>query len=297
MRLYSQALNTTNTNKEDYYNAACCASLAGDLDKAALFLNKSIDLGYWDLKWMSADADFNNLRQDRRWEKAIQKLNTTLNTIESKFERIKGLPLTELIPYQENGLWGYIQRKSKEILVKAEFEKVSFAGNCLEIKQKQYNYSIGPDAKIQLDHNVFSTQSRKGPVYKVANFPTIVVDSSEGFKGFKVNEKGYISVVSKDFDQNNGKPLIAPVNPINIEGKMYAIVRKKGKYGLLDQEGTPHPKIGFAYKSLSPIFSDKKKCFLAKNESNQWGFIFSDGETIPKRFDTLLDRRDILFLI
>ncbi len=291
LKVFEQALSKPEANKNDYYNAACCASLVGDLDKANAYLNKSIELGYWDLKWMSNDADFANFRQDRRWEKAIQKLNTTLNTVEAKFERIKGLPLTALVPYQENELWGYLQQSSREILVKAEFEKVSFAGNCLEIKQKSATYSIGPDAKILLEHNNKSTQYRERQFFQVVNPPTLLVDSSDGFKGFKVNEKGYISVVSKDVDQNNGKPIVSPIKPINIEGKMYAIVRKQGKYGLLDQDGATHPKIGFHYKILSytTAFKGTEKCFLTKNESDQWGFVLSTGETrFQSEFDTLL---------
>lgn len=291
LHAYEQALSTPIAKKGDYYNAACCASLIGDLDKANTYLNKSIELGYWDLKWMSNDADFVNFRQDRRWEKTIQKLNTTLNTIEAKFERIKGLPLTTLVPYQENGLWGYLQQSSKAILVKAEFEKVSFAGNCLEIKQKNVTYSIGSDAKILLEHNNTSTQYRERQFVYVVNPPNLVVDSSEGFKGFKVNEKGYISVVPKDVDQDNGKPIVSPMKPINIEGKMYAIARKQGKYGLLNQDGGTHPKLGFHYKMLSysPAFNGAEKCFLTKNDSDQWGFVFSTGETrFQGEIDTLL---------
>ena len=291
LKAYELALSKPNATKEDYYNAACCASLIGDLEKANTYLNKSIELGYWDLKWMSADADFAKFRKDRRWEKALQKLNATLNTIEAKFAGIKGVPLIELIPYQENGQWGYLQQKSKAVLVKAEFDHVSFAGNCLEIKQKNLTYSIGPEATILLEYSKRSTQARERQFFQVVNPPTLVVDSSEGFKGFKVNEKGYISIVSKDFDRNNGKPVVSSIKPIAIEGKMYAIARKQGKYGLVGQDGVPHPNIGFHYQSisLSASFNGKEKCFLTKNEANQWSFILSNGETkFQNEIDSLL---------
>lgn len=277
LHAYEQALSTPSAKKGDYYNAACCASLVGDLDKANTYLNKSIELGYWDLKWMSNDADFANFRQDRRWEKTIQKLNTTLNTIEAKFKRIENIPRTDLIPYQENGLWGYLHRESKEILVPASFDKVGFAGDCLEIKYKNVLFSIDDQTKINLKYQDEPSNSHQ-QVFKVFNPPG--VDSSGALKGFKVNEKGNVNMVSKDFDQGRGGPIVSPIKPLSIDGQSYIIARKQGKYGLVNQDGVTHPKIGFSYKSISlnNSYAGPEKCFLVENEASELSFVLSTGE-------------------
>lgn len=277
LKVFEQALSKPEANKNDYYNAACCASLVGDLDKANTYLNKSIELGYWDLKWMSNDADFANFRQDRRWEKTIQKLNTTLNTIEAKFKPIENIHRADLIPYQENGLWGYLHRESKAILVPASFDKVGFAGDCLEIKYKNVLFSIDVQTKINLKYQDEPSNSHQ-QVFKLFNPPG--VDSSGALKGFKVTEKGNVNMVSKDFDQGRGGPIVSPIKPLAIDGQSYLIARKQGKYGLVNQDGVAHPKIGFNYKSISLInsYTGPEKCFLVENEASELSFVLSTGE-------------------
>lgn len=295
LHAYEQALSTPDAKKGDYYNAACCASLVGDLNKANTYLNKSIEMGYWDLKWMSNDADFANFRQDPRWEKTIQKLNTTLNAVEAKFERIKNIPRTDLIPYHENGLWGYLHRENKEILVHASFDKVGFAGDCLEIKYKNVLFSIDVQSKIDLEYQDEPSNSHQ-QVFKVFTPPG--VDSSGALKGFKVNEKGYVSIVSKDFDQQRGGPIVFPIKPLYIDGQSYIVARKQGKYGLVNQDGVTHHKIGFNYKSININYSyaGSEKCFLVENEASELSFVLSTGEVrLQNSIDSIFNDQFVQF--
>ena len=45
-----------------FYNLACSYSLAGDIDRAANALEKSLLLGYRDFDWLAKDPDLKSLR-------------------------------------------------------------------------------------------------------------------------------------------------------------------------------------------------------------------------------------------
>jgi tetratricopeptide (TPR) repeat protein len=52
-----------------FYNLACSHSLNGDLKLAQTSLEKAINLGYRDFRWMSRDPDLTKLRQDPIYQK------------------------------------------------------------------------------------------------------------------------------------------------------------------------------------------------------------------------------------
>jgi tetratricopeptide (TPR) repeat protein len=46
-----------------FYNLACSCSLTGQFDRAALALEKALQLGYRDFRWLAKDPDLHKLRQ------------------------------------------------------------------------------------------------------------------------------------------------------------------------------------------------------------------------------------------
>jgi tetratricopeptide (TPR) repeat protein len=46
-----------------FYNLACSCSLTGQFDRAALALEKALQLGYRDFRWLAKDPDLRKLRQ------------------------------------------------------------------------------------------------------------------------------------------------------------------------------------------------------------------------------------------
>jgi tetratricopeptide (TPR) repeat protein len=46
-----------------FYNLACSYSLTGQFDRAVFALEKSLQLGYRDFKWLAKDPDLKKLRQ------------------------------------------------------------------------------------------------------------------------------------------------------------------------------------------------------------------------------------------
>ena len=56
-----------------HYNLACSYSLLGITDKALEALEKSFQLGYRDLNHLRKDKDLNNLKNDARFAKLLEK--------------------------------------------------------------------------------------------------------------------------------------------------------------------------------------------------------------------------------
>jgi len=63
-----------------FYNLACSYSLTDQCDRAADAIEKALDLGYADFKWMSKDPDLKKLRAHSRY-KHIREL---IKSIKSK---------------------------------------------------------------------------------------------------------------------------------------------------------------------------------------------------------------------
>ena len=61
-----------------FYNLACSYSLTEQFDRAALALEKALQLGYRDFTWLAKDPDFRKLRQQ-----------PVYRTIEAKIRRMK----------------------------------------------------------------------------------------------------------------------------------------------------------------------------------------------------------------
>ena len=64
-----------------FYNLACSYSLIGEVDLAAKSLEKSLNLGYRDFKWLAKDPDLRTLRKHplfRDIEAKIRKMNVKI---------------------------------------------------------------------------------------------------------------------------------------------------------------------------------------------------------------------------
>ena len=64
-----------------FYNLACSYSLIGQVDQAAVALNKALTLGYRDFKWLAKDPDLRTLRKHplfRDIEAKIRKMSVKI---------------------------------------------------------------------------------------------------------------------------------------------------------------------------------------------------------------------------
>lgn len=59
-----------------HYNLACSYALVEECDKAADCLERALDLGYADFRWLARDPDLENLRKHPRYQQIKQKVRT-----------------------------------------------------------------------------------------------------------------------------------------------------------------------------------------------------------------------------
>ncbi|MBI4323850.1 MAG: hypothetical protein HY674_01150 [Chloroflexi bacterium] len=59
-----------------HYNLACSYSMTGQLELAVDSLERALNLGYRDFKWLARDPDLENLRQHQLYRKIRAKLRT-----------------------------------------------------------------------------------------------------------------------------------------------------------------------------------------------------------------------------
>ncbi len=57
-----------------WYNLACSYALLNRTDEALAALERSIVLGYRDVRWIREDRDLNSLKNDRRFDALLQRL-------------------------------------------------------------------------------------------------------------------------------------------------------------------------------------------------------------------------------
>lgn len=75
---YVRLAKLEKTNVDHFYNAACAFAMAGQVDSAFLWLDKSIQNGYNDLDHLKKDTDLRSLNQDARWGKIVDSLNAKI---------------------------------------------------------------------------------------------------------------------------------------------------------------------------------------------------------------------------
>jgi len=85
------------TNAVAFYNVACAESLLGNPDEAIVFLNKSIDLGYRNIKHLLDDPDFNLINHTEGFRMACRRLEDLRNK-ENESLPIIPEPVKEPVP-------------------------------------------------------------------------------------------------------------------------------------------------------------------------------------------------------
>ena len=75
---YQRVIEKGERGSNLYYDAACCAALAGRADQAFRLLDRAIDLGWEDAGHLASDPDLKPLHADARWAKLRDKLAAEL---------------------------------------------------------------------------------------------------------------------------------------------------------------------------------------------------------------------------
>lgn len=110
---YLQAFKLEQKDKNDLYNAACVAALAGDKKNAFKFLNLSIDRGWVDLEHFKTDSDLGSLHDDIEWKQTIFKLQEKIKQIELGYNKEAKVALEEVYKTDQGIRLEYIEAQKK----------------------------------------------------------------------------------------------------------------------------------------------------------------------------------------
>lgn len=269
-----------NTEVADYYNAGCYASLTGKTDEAFILLNKSIEAGYLDKPWMEQDSDLRVLHHDKRWPALMQKFKIEEEKISTMLSKIASRNPAHVIPFQKNGLWGYLDKNDLSVIVKPIFRELGFINGCTVAYYKD-QCGIRIDEKGEVveiiypkrdeDHNieVFEADENQGP------FPE---SSSDGFRGFKMNSRNEITSFSDIY--NRSTPEFFNVHgPFAINSKYYIVAHKPERSGVIDEFGNALKGFEFIHKDLVwNRYANEKKWFYYVDSIGNMGFISENRE-------------------
>ncbi|KAA3641632.1 MAG: hypothetical protein DWQ02_00245 [Bacteroidetes bacterium] len=300
LKKYEEAFKIKNNSRLHLYNAACSASLAGEYEKAYQFLVQGIDLWFLDIDWMKNDNDFTGFKETHYWEKVLNRINNKYEEIQQDFSQIKKTKLTELVPFKKNGRWGYLDRKTKKILVQAKYYGLSFGGKCLMVELAEKHFVI-----LQNDGTVELYNHRPKPInippppkpYSNKREHHPVIDTTEGFLGFRANYRGEITHVSSVYDSTEtfridgqGEPYVLIFGPYLINDQWYARVRKNENWGLINEAGETLENFSFKFFKLYELEGDygDDHWFIFSDSTWRYGIMNLNGEVkLYGEFDNL----------
>lgn len=288
LHFFEKAFEVKSGKMFDYYNAACSASLSNNLKKANKYLQKSIELGYINKKHLVNDKDFDNLRKDKNWIIYLAKLDNKILEIESEFKILKILKPYELIPFKKGNLWGYLEKKSGNIAVKAQFIRVSMGGECLDITLVN-----GLRIKVSNEHRI-SILNRHQTYGMIENYwPeckyfSMKIDLKNPRGGFEVNERSRIVKISKIYDQYEEIEieddchieLVKCSQAFKFNNEWRVFVSYNNAWKLIDEHGEKDNKWPEEYKHISQIneFKGDVEWFFFEDQEGNKGFINSNRE-------------------
>jgi hypothetical protein len=279
---YQQSFTMGNDYNIDYYNAACCAALTQQTELANKLLIKSIQLGYLDKKWVQEDPDLEPLRSNKRWNSVLTEFDKQEKNLTKLFSKIKSVKYFELIPFQQNGNWGYVDKNTLKVVVQPVFKTLGFMSDCTEANYRDYtSIQIKSDGTISIKYPKHSNDSDESMIMDIRvedEGPQPSYDTN--FKGFKMNDQGEIIYFSSIYDRY--QPAFFNISgPYKINGVYYAVAHKAGRSGVIDQEGNPLPLFDFVHHELVHNYSrpDGETWFYYKEESGKGGFVSEKGET------------------
>ncbi|PWV56353.1 hypothetical protein C7475_101868 [Chitinophaga sp. S165] len=282
LRFYEASFAKGNNEPDDYYNAGCCASLVQKQPTAFKYLKRSIQLGYMSQSWMEGDKDLTSLHADPQWPLLLKEFDNQILAIEKLFAGIKTVKPSDLIPYRSAGWWGYMDKRTKKVIVKPAFRSLGFMSTCAIFKYRYEDIELLITSQGKVTKEPIDDQKDVVSYYdeaeEEAKYPKHI-SSKDGFKGFNMDENGKITTFSDIY--TGVSPVFFNISePFKLNNAYHAIVHKSKRDGIIDQQGNPFPGFNFVHKDL--VWNNRVpgslKWFYMTDTLGKSGFINEDGD-------------------
>ncbi len=282
---------------KDLYNAACSATLSGNVDQGFELLKQAIESGWSDEIAMKMDRDMKSLRaRTARWDEMIALMRKKADEIKPAQEGLKAAKIPEdqaqkiLVPFFANGRWGAMRRDNQTQVMPAVFDLPPFFGNVglARFRGEWYKMDIASGAA---NRYFPPTPSESSPIFD----RPVVPNAQSPVKGFVVDSTGRL----KDrADQYAEFSLVKYTKSEGAPVQYWAVVKFKptGKWGVVNAAGDPLPGTHSDFASLaicdpaSPIFVDEapgEQVLVYQKASGERGLLDFAGKThLVKGFDS-----------
>ncbi|BAV08320.1 hypothetical protein SAMN05421788_112129 [Filimonas lacunae] len=146
---YDNALNTfkkvlvfkEQCNATDYYYGAACAAITHKQALAFTYLRESVKKGWLDTLRIQENSEFDTVRMAKEWKPLIQDIRARYQKLLEVFKGVKGKKTDDLVPYTNNGNWGWMDKNTGRAVSPAFFDETGFAEQgALVFKYKDMDY-------------------------------------------------------------------------------------------------------------------------------------------------------------
>jgi len=207
------------------------------------------------------------------------------NTIINDFSKIDQKRLVDLIPYSENGLWGFMDRQTMAVVIFPKYNDLEFFNPDMNGYYKGIDFDISKEGKITIKTNELEDENiMVEEVSADKDFEGIsILSSKSGYKGFKTDREGKLIAYADIYHYHTSGFPTWNVSPFKKENRTYAIAVNKAtsKYGVIDSLGNALKGFDFNHKKilLNRYSKDKKNMwFFVEGENNLWSLINEKGE-------------------
>lgn len=308
LQLFEEEFKNKETQTDNnLYNAACSAALCGEKVKAWKYLKLAILAGYTNYKHLFKDVDLILLHDDDEWKKMQIEKGFDLDKIRKAFEFLNTeVQLYELVPFERDKLYGYMQQGTKKIMVEPMFSKAGFFYEHWRWDSKTGKDKV--DKRMEVELNGFEVWIRANGNLST-DFPSYVVpvvkeemsneeeeeitpNVNSDTLGF-IEKNGIIVSYSNNYEDFEG---------INIDNEICAIVKYKEKYGIVNNLGIAiAPNFALRYSVFYKLELDDKAqtiVFFAQDaNSGKWCILAKNGNIIIQGLDENPKIDDVFYII
>lgn len=229
-------------DKYDYYNAACVAAKANNVDLAFTWLNKSLTLSFTDIKFISSDDDLKSLHEDKRWDKLLKEITRRKVDREAKYNKKVESELAKVYNEDQNIRKQYLtsmRQIPKDSLTTDSLGKVMIGVDSInQIAVSKVLKGYNSNQLLTLSDSsittIFAVVQHSNVLYQDKHFPFI----KQAFKNGQIKKQLYVLLLDrmemyKGNDQVYGTQIITTttgysfvspvVDPVNLDKRRQAM--------------------------------------------------------------------------
>jgi hypothetical protein len=188
-------------DKDDYYNAACVAAKANNVDLAFTWLNKSLTLSFTDIKVLSTDDDLKSLHVDKRWDKFLKEVTRRKADREDQYNSKVENELAEIYKADQDIRKLYLaslRQIPKDSLKTDSLGKAMMridSGNAIAVSKVLENINL--NQLLTLSDNsittIFAVVQHSNASYQEKYFPFI----EQAFKNGQIKKQLYVLLLDR----------------------------------------------------------------------------------------------------